>query len=376
MFRRVRARRAADRGRCRRDVVRPRPAEPCRSRSPRRAWRRRRSGAGSPPTCSERCAAPGTPPRSRRPSASGASVEQPVHSGEQVGDPLPEARRSLERQQVVGQLPAVAGIAEHPISRHHHVVEVHLAELVDTVHRAQRAHRDAGGVQVDEERRDALMLGGIGRTGPGEQDAPLGELGEAGPHLLPVDHPVVAVAEWLWCSARPGRCPSRARRSPGTRSPHHAGSAAPSRRPAPGGRTRSWSAQGLPSSSTGRARRGCGPAPPRRPPGAGSADPQAAHLGRPAVPHPARVVHLPADPAHLFDVAGEGMIRSRREIVVGQPTLQARPELLDRDGRFAARAHPPAGRPIACGRPESCSPLRRMNVIARVRSRQPCSVRT
>ena len=159
--RRVRGHPAADRARCRRAVVRRRPAAPCRSRCPRPAWRRRRTGAGWSGTGSARCAGPGTPPRVRSASAGVRCRlgDQPVQPGEQVGDPLPEARRSLERQQVDRQLPAVAGIAEHAVARHHHVVEVHLTELVDAVHGAQRPHRDTRCVHVDEEGRDALVLG-------------------------------------------------------------------------------------------------------------------------------------------------------------------------------------------------------------------------
>jgi hypothetical protein len=91
-------------------------------------------------------------------------------------------------EQVHRELPAVAGSTEHPVARDDHVVEEHLGELVDAVHGAQRPDGDPRGVHVDEERRDP----GVARRGTGEQHAPGGVLGEAGPHLLAADHPGVA----------------------------------------------------------------------------------------------------------------------------------------------------------------------------------------
>ena len=62
----------------------------------------------------------------------------------------------------------------------------------------------------------------------------------------------------------------------------------------------------------------------------------------------------------------------RRQVVLVEPRPQRRPEL----GGVGQVGHPASGLPIACGRPESWSPLRRMKVMARVFSRQPSSVRT
>ena len=50
-----------------------------------------------------------------------------------------------------------------------------------------------GSVHVDDEARDALVLG-RGGVGAGQQLAPLGELAEGVPHLLAVEDPAVAVA--------------------------------------------------------------------------------------------------------------------------------------------------------------------------------------
>ena len=125
-------------------------------------------------------------------------ADQRVEARVQVGDALPEAGRAFVGQQIHRELPTVAGVSEHAVGGHDDVVEVHLAELVDAVHGAQRAHVDAGTVHVDEEGGDAGMTG----SGPGQQNAPRRVLGEAGPHLLPVDHPVVTT---LLRAGRQGR---------------------------------------------------------------------------------------------------------------------------------------------------------------------------
>ena len=57
----------------------------------------------------------------------------------------------------------------------------------------ERAHLDARAVHVDEQEGDAVMLGDIG-IGAYEQHAPVAELRGRVPHLLAVDHELVAVA--------------------------------------------------------------------------------------------------------------------------------------------------------------------------------------
>ena len=59
-----------------------------------------------------------------------------------------------------------------------------------SVHRLDRPHGDAGAVHVDEERGDAPVCR-LGRPGPRQEDAALGVLRQAGPHLLAVDPPAV-----------------------------------------------------------------------------------------------------------------------------------------------------------------------------------------
>ncbi len=81
----------------------------------------------------------------------------------------------------------------HVRGRDAHVVEEDLVEVVGPAGLAQRAHVDAGRTHVDDEVRDAPVLRGV-EVGAGEQDGPVGRPGAGVPHLLAVDHPLVAVA--------------------------------------------------------------------------------------------------------------------------------------------------------------------------------------
>ena len=57
----------------------------------------------------------------------------------------------------------------------------------------QRVHRDARGLHVHDDHRDALVLGGVG-VGAHREPAVVGVRGERGPHLLAVDDVLVTVA--------------------------------------------------------------------------------------------------------------------------------------------------------------------------------------
>ena len=93
---------------------------------------------------------------------------------------------------------------------------------------------------------------------------------------------------------------------------------------------------------------------------------QPADFDGPAVPHPIGVIQRPADPGELLHMALQRVVGPGGQVILVEPRAQPGPELLDIHG---------VGRPMACGRPESCTPLRRMNVMARVLSRQPSGVR-
>src|SRR3990172_4493666 len=70
----------------------------------------------------------------------------------------------------------------------------------------ERAHLDAGLAHVEEEARDALVLGDLG-VGPRQEDSPVGDRSARGPDLLAVDEKMVA----LVLRARPEAREVRAR---------------------------------------------------------------------------------------------------------------------------------------------------------------------
>ena len=63
---------------------------------------------------------------------------------------------------VIETRPALADVAEAQRVGHAHVGEEALVELGLAGHLVERAHLDAGRVHVDEEGRDALVLGHVG----------------------------------------------------------------------------------------------------------------------------------------------------------------------------------------------------------------------
>ncbi len=220
-----------------------------------------------------------------------------------------------------------------------------------------------GVFQVDEERGDPVMA----RGGAGEQDAPRGVLRVAGPDFLTVDDPIVALGD--------GSGGQRRQVASGTR----------------------FGKALTPLLATGQQprhhfrcefcrrvvdHRGCEHLDHRVGARLGEAatdhllaDDRAKHCGSaqsadffgPSVSHPTGVVERPVDSGKLLDVAFQRVIRPRCQVVLVEPGPQVGPELLDLHGE---------GRPTACGRPESCAPLRRMKVMARVFSRHPSPVRT
>src|ERR1700756_700464 len=72
----------------------------------------------------------------------------------------------------------------------------------------------------------------------------------------------------------------------------------------------------------------------------------------PAVSHPAGVVERGMHSGELLDVAFQRVVRPRGQVVLVEPGPQVRPELVDLHA---------GGLPTACGRPEACAPLRRIN---------------
>ncbi len=127
-------------------------------------------------------------------------VLAPGAGGEADGAGLPRHRggvadgHPLVHQRRVGDLPACPDLAQPAGVGYRHVGEEDLVELGLAGELAQRADLDPGRVHVQHEIGKARVLGHVG-VGAGEQQGPVGVVGERRPHLLAVDHPAVAVAD-------------------------------------------------------------------------------------------------------------------------------------------------------------------------------------
>src|SRR5207247_1280822 len=115
-------------------------------------------------------------------------------------------RPALVREDAHRDLPAGAGRAHHHLGRHAHVLEENLRELRLARDLLQGAHGDARAPHVDQEETQAVVLGRFG-LGAAEEEAPVGDVGVAGPHLLAVHDEAVAPA----LAARAERAQVRAR---------------------------------------------------------------------------------------------------------------------------------------------------------------------
>src|SRR5207302_11450529 len=99
--------------------------------------------------------------------------------------------RAAERG--VRGLPAVSLVADDVLGRNLDVGEEDLGELGAAGDLLQRAYLDALRAHVEDEVRDALVLGHV-RFRARQQDAEGGVCPEAGPDFLAVDRPVIALA--------------------------------------------------------------------------------------------------------------------------------------------------------------------------------------
>ncbi len=116
-----------------------------------------------------------------------------------MGPPPLRSRAAAEGGALVHQrgdrhLPAVAFLAEHVAVRNAHVVQEDLVELGLGGDLVEGAHVDAGALHVEQEVRQPFVLRQVG-VAAGDEHAPLGDVRQGGPHLLAVEHPVVAVAD-------------------------------------------------------------------------------------------------------------------------------------------------------------------------------------
>ena len=143
----------------------------------RAIWRgaRRAARNASPTICAVR-------------SSSRRGFDEQVQASVQVRDPLPEARRALERQDAHRHGPPTVQLAEHALGGNDDVVEEHLGELGHPVDHLDRCDGDAGGVHVDEEGGDAPVAR-VGGARARQEDAAVRVVRQARPHLLTVDDP-------------------------------------------------------------------------------------------------------------------------------------------------------------------------------------------
>ena len=99
---------------------------------------------------------------------------------------------ALVAEQIFGDVPALVHLADDLVLRHLHVVEEGLAEGRIAGDEQDRPGRDAGARHVEQEEADPLMLG-RGGIGADQAEDPVGLVGIAGPDLLAVDQPMIAL---------------------------------------------------------------------------------------------------------------------------------------------------------------------------------------
>ena len=99
---------------------------------------------------------------------------------------------ALEVQGGRCHVPAPVQLAHQAAPRDAHVIEEYLVESVPTQYVQQRPHLHAGRIHVQEEVADPPVLGRF-RVSAGQQDAPVGAVGQRRPYFLAVDDEVIAV---------------------------------------------------------------------------------------------------------------------------------------------------------------------------------------
>ena len=102
--------------------------------------------------------------------------------------------RPFVRQRGLRHPPTITHITDDVRCGHSRVSEEHLVEVRNACDLAQRSGFDSFGRHVDDEVRDAAILGLV-RIGTRQQDAVVGELGEAVPHLLAVHDVLIAIED-------------------------------------------------------------------------------------------------------------------------------------------------------------------------------------
>ena len=126
-----------------------------------------------------------------------------------AGTPPPMATRSFINVVVATRAARAHGV-EALLVGDADVGEEDLVELGVAGDLAQGPDLDPGRVHVHDEVGHAPVLGDVG-VGAGHQHPPARRVGQGGPHLLAVDHPLVAVAARPGWRGRPRRTRHRAR---------------------------------------------------------------------------------------------------------------------------------------------------------------------
>src|SRR5918996_4059627 len=301
----------------------------------------------------------------------------------QPGRPLPEGRAPLVGEEIHGDRPTLALFTDGAVEGDEHVVVEDLRELLLAVHGLDGPDRDAGRVHVDEEGGDA-PVGRFEGAGPGQQDAPLGVLGQAGPHLLAGHPPAVVGADGaagerreVAAGARLGEALAPDLVAAQQRRQHRRGQLGPGerdhRKPEHLGHRVEAGFHQVPRRDRlaqvgAQERRPTEPADVLRPAPAGPAgvEREAPHLGD--------LGHLLVERASAVEGGGELVG------VLVEPVIQRLAEGVELHGS-GHRCYPAgwavgSGRRGSCALPESAPPWRRRNVIDRVSRRQPFSVRT
>ena len=121
-------------------------------------------------------------------------AQRAVEPRPQLDLPRQRRRAPLVAERVHGDLPAVAALPQQVLLGHDDVVEEQLRELGVTGDLRHRAHLEPGRSHVDDQHRDAAVLGRL-RVGAREHTAPARVLAPRHPGLLAAHDEVVVVLD-------------------------------------------------------------------------------------------------------------------------------------------------------------------------------------
>ncbi len=126
-------------------------------------------------------------------------------------------RLPLVLQQLLGDGPAFAELAEQILLRHPHLIEKCLTERGGAADQANRRHRNPRRLHVDQQKTDALVLGRLG-VGAHQAEHPVRLVGVRSPQFVTIHHEVIAINQGTGSETR--EIGARARLAV-TLAPHH-----------------------------------------------------------------------------------------------------------------------------------------------------------